>query len=236
MARQILIVEDDADLAHLVELHLGEMCDAVRITGRGDAAIELAARADFDLIVLDLMLPGLGGLEVCRHLRARGDFTPILMLTAKSTETDRVVGLEIGADDYLIKPFGIAELVARARALMRRATQWHGNAAAALPARFEHANLAIDVVRRGVTVDGAPVALTVREFDLLVWFARHPGHVFTRAQLLDAVWGYNHDGYDHTVNSHINRLRTKIERDPANPRHVLTVWGIGYKFAEPSPA
>jgi DNA-binding response OmpR family regulator len=232
MARRILVIEDDADLAHLLDLHLRELCDEVQIAGRGDTGAELAARADFDLIVLDLMLPGLDGLEVCRRLRAVGNFTPILMLTAKSTETDRVVGLEMGADDYLIKPFAIAELVARVRALLRRAGPWQSAGVATGPSRVEANGLSLDFIRRAVSVGGNPVALTVREFDLLAHFARHPGHVFTRAQLLDKVWGYNHDGYEHTVNSHINRLRAKIEADPANPSYVLTVWGIGYKFAD----
>lgn len=232
MARRILVIEDDSDLAHLLELHLRGLCDDVRVAARGDIGVEVAAREDYDLIVLDLMLPGLDGLEVCRRLRADGDFTPILMLTAKSAETDRVVGLEMGADDYLVKPFAIAELVARVRALLRRAGPWQNGSAGTLPARIESGDLTLDIARRAVTVAGRPVALTVREFDLLTYFARNPGRVFTRAQLLDTVWGYNHDGYEHTVNSHINRLRAKIETDPANPRYVLTVWGIGYKFTD----
>ncbi len=236
MVRGILIIEDDADLAHLLDLHLRELCDEVHIAGRGDTGAALAARSDFDLIVLDLMLPGLDGLEICRRLRAQGNFTPILMLTAKSTETDRVVGLEMGADDYLIKPFAIAELVARVRALLRRAGSWQNTVGAGTPARVEVRGLTLDFMRRAVSVNGNPVALTVREFDLLAHFARHPGHVFTRAQLLDKVWGYNHDGYEHTVNSHINRLRAKIEAHPASPSYVLTVWGIGYKFADPDAA
>lgn len=232
MGRRILVVEDDADIAHLVELNLRESDVAIRIASRGDVGLQICERENFDLIVLDLMLPGLDGLEVCRGLRARGDFTPILMLTAKSTETDRVVGLEVGADDYLAKPFGIAELVARVRALLRRAGDWQVRSADRLPARIRHDDLVVDLVRRSVMVGDRPVALTVREFDLLTYFVRNPGRVYTRAQLLDAVWGYNHDGYEHTVNSHINRLRAKIETDAERPRFVLTVWGVGYKFAE----
>lgn len=232
MSRRILVIEDDADLAHLLELNLREVCDELRVANRGDTGLALAAHADFDLIVLDLMLPGLDGLEFCQRLRADGDFTPILMLTAKSSETDRVVGLEVGADDYLVKPFSIAELVARVRALMRRARQWQSGASGSLPARIESGELVLDVARRTVSIAGRSVTLTVREFDLLAHFARHPGHVFTRARLLDAVWGYHHEGYEHTVNSHINRLRAKIEIDPARPRFVLTVWGVGYKFTD----
>jgi len=232
MGRRILIVEDDADIAHLVELNLRDSGVAIRIASRGDVGLQICERENFDLIVLDLMLPGVDGLEVCRGLRARGDFTPILMLTARSTEADRVVGLEVGADDYLVKPFGIAELVARVRALLRRAGDWQARSADRLPARIRHDDLVVDLVRRSVSVGDRPVALTVREFDLLTYFVRNPGRVYTRAQLLDAVWGYNHDGYEHTVNSHINRLRAKIESDAERPRFVLTVWGVGYKFAE----
>jgi DNA-binding response OmpR family regulator len=232
MARRILIVEDDADIAHLVELNLREPGVTIRIASRGDTGLRACEREEFDLIVLDLMLPGIDGLEVCRRMRARGDFTPILMLTAKSTEFDRVVGLEVGADDYLAKPFGIAELVARVRALLRRAGDWQARSGDRLPARIRHQDLVVDLVRRSVLVGDRPVALTVREFDLLAYFVRNPGRVYTRAQLLDAVWGYNHDGYEHTVNSHINRLRAKIESDAERPRFVLTVWGVGYKFAE----
>lgn len=232
MGRRILIVEDDVDIAHLLELHLRELSDTIRIAPRGDTGAQIAEHENFDLIVLDLMLPGLDGLELCRRLRARSDFTPVLMLTAKSTEIDRVVGLEVGADDYLIKPFGIAELVARVRALLRRASDWQSQASDRLPSRIRHDDLVVDTLRREVIVGGRPVALTVREFDLLTYFACNPGRVYTRAQLLDAVWGYSHDGYEHTVNSHINRLRAKIERDPERPRFVLTVWGIGYKFAD----
>lgn len=232
MGRRILIVEDDADIAHLVELNLREPGVTIRIASRGDTGLRACEREEFDLIVLDLMLPGVDGLEVCRRMRARGDFTPILMLTAKSTEFDRVVGLEVGADDYLAKPFGIAELVARVRALLRRAGDWQARSGDRLPARIRHEDLVVDLVRRSVLVGDRPVALTVREFDLLTYFVRNPGRVYTRAQLLDAVWGYNHDGYEHTVNSHINRLRAKIESDAERPRFVLTVWGVGYKFAE----
>ena len=232
MARRILIVEDDADIAHLVELNLREPGVTIRIASRGDTGLRACEREEFDLIVLDLMLPGIDGLEVCRRMRARGDFTPILMLTAKSTEFDRVVGLEVGADDYLAKPFGIAELVARVRALLRRAGDWQARSGDRLPARIRHQDLVVDLVRRSVLVGDRPVALTVREFDLLAYFVRNPGRVYTRAQLLDAVWGYNHDGYEHTVNSHMNRLRAKIESYAERPRFVLTVWGVGYKFAE----
>jgi len=184
-------------------------------------------------VVLDLMLPGFDGLEVCRRLRAAPGYVPILMLTARSTELDRVVGLEIGADDYLTKPFSIPELLARIKALFRRAESL-GRTALAEPDRatLARGELRIDADLRQVCIGGRQVSLTAKEFDLLWHFAGHPGRVYTRLQLLDQVWRYNHDGYEHTVNSHINRLRAKIEDDPSNPRYILTVWGVGYKFVD----
>ena len=181
------------------------------------------------------MLPRLDGLQICRRLRAAELHTPILMLTAKSSELDRVLGLELGADDYLTKPFSMLELAARVKGVFRRAEQLarEGRQAAAPAAQLiEAAGLSIDLQRHEARVGGQPVELTAKEFELLAYFARSPGRVFTRAQLLDQVWGYSHSGYEHTVNSHINRLRNKIERDPANPDFIQTVWGVGYKFAE----
>lgn len=237
MSRRILLVEDDADLALITGRHLRDCADEVRTVASGDAALDLAQREPFDLVVLDLMLPGIDGIEVCRRLRARENYVPILMLTARSSELDRVAGLEVGADDYLTKPFSIPELVARVRALFRRVDNLRAAHTAAGDGQSLRAgDVTVDLVRRTVTVGDRPVALTAREFELLVHFARHPGHVFTRAQLLDTVWGYGHDGYEHTVNSHINRLRAKIERDPAIPELVITVWGVGYKLADPPAA
>ena len=187
-------------------------------------------------IVLDVMLPRLDGLQVCRRLRAAESHTPILMLTAKSSELDRVLGLELGADDYLTKPFSMLELAARVKGVFRRAEQLAAaKAAAQAPPSadlIEAQGLTIDLQRHEARVDGRPVELTAKEFELLAWFARSPGRVYTRAQLLDQVWGYSHSGYEHTVNSHINRLRNTIERDPANPERIQTVWGVGYRFAE----
>ena len=176
------------------------------------------------------MLPELDGLEVCRLLRSEPGYTPILMLTARSSEVDRVVGLETGADDYLTKPFSVRELVARAKAIFRRVDAFR--TAARGPERLAFADLEIDTASRKVELAGRSVHLTAKEFDLLVHFARHPGRVYSRAELLDSVWGYAYEGYEHTVNSHINRLRTKIEDDPSQPRFILTVWGVGYRFAE----
>ena len=229
MPRKILIIEDNLDISELVSLHLKDMGYASDRTADGILALKQARAEHYDLIILDLMLPGLDGLELCRRLRAEGDYTPILMLTAKSSEIDRVVGLEIGADDYLTKPFSIRELLARVKAIFRRAEDF-SNSPAEKPVRLTAGDMVVDVEKRSVVVDNMLVDLTAKEFALLVQFAEHPGRVYSREQLLDLVWGYGHVGYEHTVNSHINRLRGKIERDPANPRYVLTVWGVGYKF------
>jgi len=178
------------------------------------------------------MLPGVDGIEICRRLRSRPVYTPILMLTSKSSELDRVLGLEMGADDYVTKPFSIRELTARVKALFRRVDELKKGNQAKIPEVIHAKDLTIDLPRRKVTLKDNAIDLTAKEFDLLAYFAKHPGRVYTRAQLLDDVWGYGHDGYEHTVNSHINRLRTKIEENPAKPQFILTVWGVGYKFAE----
>jgi DNA-binding response OmpR family regulator len=232
MARRILVVEDDRDIAHLVELHLQDLGADVTVTHDGGVALEAALNRAFDLVILDLMLPGIDGLEICRRLRARSNYTPILMLTARSADVDRIVGLEIGADDYLTKPFNIRELIARVKALLRRVDALSKPEAADAPPVLDFGALVIDVVKRKVTLNGDSIELTAKEFDLLLQFARNPGRVYTRAQLLDLVWGYGHDGYEHTVNSHINRLRNKLEKDSARPAYILTVWGVGYKFAD----
>lgn len=233
MTRKALIIEDDPDIARLVQMHLGDIQCESDIAGDGEEGSRLFAVGRYDLVVLDIMLPGMDGLAVCRQIRAGEDYVPILMLTAKSTELDRVVGLEMGADDYLTKPFGIPELLARVKALLRRAEAMERRAVE--PPQDEvldRGPLRIDTARRQVSVNESPVTLTAKEFDLLLHFARHPGRVYSRIQLLDEVWGYSHEGYEHTVNSHINRLRAKIEENPSKPRYVLTVWGVGYKFAD----
>ncbi len=232
MSRNVLIVEDQQDLAELVQLHLKDLNCQVTLAPDGIAGMAEADARDYDLVILDLMLPGMDGLEICRRLRARPRYVPVLMLTAKSTELDRVLGLELGADDYLTKPFSVLELVARVKAIFRRGDALGQPAAAQPVATIRAGELAIDVDRREVRVGERGIELTAKEFDLLVHFARQPGRVFTRSQLLDAVWGYSHSGYEHTVNSHINRLRAKIEQDPSSPRYVLTVWSVGYKFNE----
>jgi DNA-binding response OmpR family regulator len=230
--RKILVIEDDRDIARLVELHLRDLGYDVQLAHDGVSGLKHALSTPYNLIILDLMLPGMEGLEVCRNLRAKPNYTPILMLTAKSTELDRVLGLEVGADDYLTKPFSIRELLARVKALFRRIEALESQSAQSTQKTIRAGDLVIDVEKRTVTLRGKSVDLTAKEFDLLLQFSQHPGRAYTRSQLLDLVWGYTHEGYEHTVNSHINRLRAKIERDPAHPQYVLTVWGIGYKFYE----
>ena len=230
--QRILVVEDDPDISHLLEIHLRDNAYRVDVVGNGIEGLERASKHPYQLIVLDLMLPGIDGLEVCRRLRQQTNNVPILMLTARTSEIDRVLGLELGADDYLTKPFSIMELQARVKAILRRvdisSNQQHDDPGE----RIEAGSLLIDVSGRNVSIDARAVELTAREFDLLLYFARHPGRVFSRAQLLDQVWGYSHNGYEHTVNSHINRLRKKIEVDPAQAQYIETVWGVGYRFSE----
>ncbi len=232
MLRTILIVEDQRDLAELVALHLEDVARDIRICSDGASALKLAATTSIDLVVLDLGLPGLDGLEVCRRLRAAPRYVPILMLTARSSDAERVLGLEIGADDYLVKPFNVMELVARVKAIVRRMDGLARNTDGM--GEIVVGKLRIDAAGRRAAVGTAEVALTAKEFDLLLHFARNPGRVYSREQLLDAVWGGAHAGYAHTVNSHINRLRTKIEPDPAHPTLIETVWGVGYRFAGPA--
>ncbi|HET9206189.1 MAG TPA: response regulator transcription factor [Burkholderiaceae bacterium] len=236
MGAEILVAEDQADIRDLIALNLRHAGYGVTSVADGRAALDSQAHRAADLLILDLMMPGLDGLEVCKALRAKGTATPILMLTAKSTELDRVLGLELGADDYLTKPFSMAELLARVKALLRRAEllrqAQHHQAQGAGSAVLRNGELEIQVARREVKVRGQPVELTALEFDLLLYFAQHPGHVFSRAQLLDAVWGYSHEGYEHTVTTHINRLRAKLEADPMRPLLILTVRGAGYKMRD----
>ena len=227
--KNVLIVEDHQDIANLVKMHLTDIqCDVIHVAN-GNEGLRQAESKHFDLIILDLMLPGIDGLEICRHIRQKSNYTPVLMLTSKSTELDRVLGLEVGADDYLVKPFSIRELVARVKALFRRV-----DALSRQPEDNQvlqtFGDLSVSVEKHQVMLRHHLVDLTAKEFELLVQFSSHPGRVYSRLQLLDLVWGYGHEGYEHTVNSHINRLRGKIEHDPAHPEYILTVWGVGYKF------
>jgi DNA-binding response OmpR family regulator len=231
MAKKILVIEDSADIARLVMLNLRGKQMEVDHAADGATGLNMALSGRYQLVILDLMLPGLDGLDVCRQLRREQVYTPVLMLTARTSELDRVLGLEVGADDYLTKPFSVPELVARVSAILRRADEYQSTAASPPAAPLCFGELSLDPERRQVQRGGESVELTAKEFDLLWHFASHPGRVFTRSQLLDSVWGYGHAGYEHTVNSHINRLRGKIEADPAKPCYVITVWGVGYKFA-----
>ncbi|MEM8548297.1 MAG: response regulator transcription factor, partial [Pseudomonadota bacterium] len=197
--------------------------------------LQLALQGNWDLIILDLNLPGVDGLEICRQVRRNCPYQPILMLTAKSTELDRVLGLETGADDYLAKPFSVLELVARVRAVFRRADNIVAPVDASATDVLQVGALTLDPARREVVLEDKVIDLTAREFDLLEYFARHPGRVFRRSDLLDAVWGYGHEGYEHTVNSHINRLRAKVEPNPSQPALIVTVWGVGYRLEAPRP-
>lgn len=229
--RKVLVVEDDEDIANLIKLQLAELSCEVKLASDGNTGLAEAQSKRYDLLILDLMLPGMGGLEICQRVRGQDRYTPVLMLTSKSSELDRVLGLEMGADDYLTKPFSVLELTARIKAIFRRVDNLSKDQDDA-KAMIKTGTLHIDVEKRSVRLAGNPVELTAKEFDLLLHFARNPGRVLSRTQLLDSVWGYSHSGYEHTVNSHINRLRTKIENKPHEPEIIETVWGVGYKFRE----
>jgi DNA-binding response OmpR family regulator len=227
--KKILVIEDERDIADLIRLHLRDLNYVVSVARDGNNGLRKGSAGSWDLIILDLRLPGVDGLEICRHLRQRSEYVPILMLTSKSSELDRVIGLEIGADDYVTKPFSVLELMARVKAILRRTDFFDRSKVQAMDT-VQIGNLVIDPVTRNAAVCGEAVELTAKEFDLLFHFAKHPGRVFSRAELLDHVWGYGHEGYEHTVNSHINRLRAKIENDPAHPEFIVTMWGVGYKM------
>ncbi len=235
-ATKILVAEDQTDIRDLIVMNLRGAGHEVTAVADGLAALASQESEASDLLVLDLMMPGMDGLEVCKALRSRGRAMPILMLTAKSTELDRVLGLELGADDYLTKPFSMAELLARVKALLRRAEllrQAQAQAGSAPGSNYVfNGELRICSARREVRWQGRTIECTALEFDLLLHFMRHPGNVFSRAQLLDGVWGYSHEGYEHTVTTHINRLRNKLEADPMRPQLILTVRGAGYKMRD----
>ncbi|MEW5770424.1 MAG: response regulator transcription factor [Pseudomonadota bacterium] len=233
--KHILVVEDDADIAELLHLNLADEGYGVQLAADGERAIALLQARAWDAVILDLMLPGLDGMAVCRRIRALPAYTPIIIISAKSAETERILGLEQGADDYITKPFSLLEVKARVKALFRRAEAM-GQSARLESGALRLGDLRIDPIARSVHLHERPVDLAAREFDLLFFFARHPGEVFSRLDLLRQVWGYNHEGYEHTVNTHINRLRGKIERDPARPEYIRTVWGVGYRFTVPGEA
>lgn len=227
--KKILIVEDQQDIADLVKLHLGDLGAEVTHAADGHSGMRMACAMEWDLMILDIQLPGPSGLEICRSVRRNEKFVPILLLTSRSSELDRVLGLDIGADDYITKPFSVMELIARIKSVFRRVDALDQKEAPAEEV-IELGRLSINDQLHQVKLNQEVIDLTAREFDLLRHFAAQPGRVFRRSELLDSVWGYGHDGYEHTVNSHINRLRAKIEADPNNPEIIVTVWGVGYKL------
>lgn len=229
--KKILMIEDDVSIVELVAIHLKDNYCELTKAHTGTDGLNLATKNKYDMIILDVMLPGMDGIEICKRLRADKIFTPILMLTARSEEIDKIIGLETGADDYLTKPFSIREFIARVKAILRRTEM--GNSEKKIEEEiFESGSLLIDPIKRKVTLDGKKVDLTPKEFDLLYLFMSNPGKIYSRENLLNLVWGYEFSGYEHTVNSHINRLRTKIEADLTLPKYILTSWGVGYQFTD----
>jgi DNA-binding response OmpR family regulator len=248
--KRILLVEDDPQISNLVGLHLHEPFYEVAAFDRAATALSRLADTTFDLVILDIMLPDLSGVEICRRIRERDKRTPILMLSSLAEETDKVMALELGADDYLTKPFGVFELMARVKALMRRsegaeaasgdsagsagsvASGGSAGSAALENGVIARGDLVIDREKKKVTVRGLRLELTPKEFDLLALMASHPGKTYTRHELLEQIWGFAFEEYEHTVTSHINRLRIKLEKNLNKPEYILTTWGTGYRFAE----
>lgn len=230
---KILIIEDDKNIANVLEIHIGDLGYKAEWSIDGREGLQKALENEYRLIILDLMLPGMDGIEICKRIREANKYTPILMLTAKSEELDKVLGLEIGADDYITKPFSIREVIARIKAILRRVEVDNVKHQVELEKNtLEFGEMRIDLEKHKVTIFGKPIELTAKEFDLLALFAKNPGRIYKRQELLEIVWGYRYNGYDHTVNSHINRLRNKIEKDASNPQYIKTLWGVGYKFSE----
>lgn len=239
MTKQVLIIEDDPALVDLVRIHLNDLPATLTASRSGREGLAWLAEHPVDLCILDIMLPGMNGIEICQRIRQQDTITPILMLTAKFEEGDKVLGLEAGADDYLTKPFGVLEFMARVKALLRRADRGRTEAEATPDAVYSYKDLMIDRSMRRVTLAGQRLELTPKEFDLLTLLAEHPGKTYSRKELLSLVWGYTFSGYEHTVTAHVNRLRSKIEADFARPAYILTTWGVGYRFTEsdqPRPA
>ena len=229
---KVLVIEDDPEIVDLLEIHLKDLnCDLIK-SYSGEEGLAAIKSNPLDLVILDIMLPGIDGMEVCRRIRSEQINVPVLMLTAKSEEIDKVLGLEIGADDYLTKPFSIREFIARVKAIFRRAKMMEENLKANTGNILEFGDLRIDIEMRKVTVDERKVDLSPKEFELLILLASNAGKSYNRSRLLNLVWGYDFEGYEHTVNSHINRLRAKIEPDMAKQIYILTTWGVGYKFNE----
>jgi DNA-binding response OmpR family regulator len=232
VVKQVLIIEDDTEISNVVSVNLESNGIKTEQVHDGLLGLKRSKSGEFDLIILDIMLPGLDGISICKKLREENFNTPILMLTAKIDEIDLVLSLELGADDYMTKPFSMRELLARVKALIRRSEKTDNIVEEENKEILQFGELVIDYAKHQVKVRDKTLNLTVKEFELLDLFARNPGRVFSRADLLNTIWGYNFEGYEHTVNTHINRLRNKLEIDPSNPKYLLTVWGLGYKFSE----
>ncbi|MGA7306247.1 MAG: response regulator transcription factor [Rhodothermales bacterium] len=230
--KKILVIEDDLDIARLLRIHLEDLGHEVDHAATGDTGLDMALNGSYSLVVLDIMLPGIDGFDVCKRIRSQNQHLPILVLSARDDEVDKIVGLELGADAYMTKPFSVREFAARVKALFRRIEVDREGGAAGTQEEYSFRDLSLDVGSRRATLSGEPLELTGREFDLLLMFMQHPGRAFSRQELLESVWGYDYSGYSHTVNSHINRLRSKIEKDPSDPHYIQTVWGIGYRFAD----
>lgn len=230
-AYPILIVEDDSDLSELIKIQLTDNDYEIEQAFNGRIALNKALGNRYSLIILDVMLPEVDGFEICKSVRKEDRQIPILMLTAKAEEADKIMGLDYGADDYLTKPFSIKELIARVKALLRRASASETEDSSKLD-QMDFGDLVIYPKKRSVQLQDELIELTTKEFELLLLFANNPGRAYSRQELLDVVWGYQYSGYSHTVNSHINRLRSKIEKNPSEPKYITTVWGMGYKFAE----
>lgn len=230
--KKVLVVEDDRDIVNLLGIHLHDLNCRLETAYDGEEGLQKALHQSFDLIILDIMLPKLDGLEICRQLRGRKINTPVLMLTARSEEIDKVLGLEIGADDYLTKPFSIREFIARVKAIFRRTKMLKESLNTTSTKTMQFGDLHIDLEKRKVSLNDKRIDLSPKEFELLSLLASNPGKSYDRARLLNLVWGYDFEGYEHTVNSHINRLRAKIEPKLSKPTYILTTWGVGYRFTE----
>jgi len=225
--KKILLIEDDERIVELVDIHLKDIfCESTKAF-TGEEGLHYALSKKFDLIILDIMLPDMNGVEICRKIRSEKNTTPVMMLTARSEEIDKIIGLETGADDYLTKPFSIHELIARIKAVLRRTEI---NSHHLSDTTITYGDLTVDPAKRKVTLNNAKVELTPKEFELLHLFITNPGKSYSREALLNIIWGYEFNGYEHTVNSHINRLRAKIESDLSDPKYILTTWGVGYRF------
>ena len=226
--KKVIIIEDDKEISSLLEIHLKDLQCEVTKCYDGKDGLNTIKNENFNLVVLDIMLPGMDGFDVCKGIRKLEISTPIIMLTSKSEEMDKVLGLEFGADDYLTKPFSIREFIARVKAVFRRIYSLEQEKSDVI--NLKYGDLKIDVTNRIVLLNNQRIELTQKEFDLLYLMASHPGRTYTRENLLNLIWGTQYSGYEHTVNSHINRLRSKIEKDVSSPEFILTAWGVGYRF------